>query len=170
MDKFVYLAGPMTGTTFVECMGWRYRTRDKLDESGITALIPGRGEEVSMRREEIISSYHEAPLVLETAESIRSRDYYDVANCNIVLVNMLGAKRVSIGTVMEIGWATALDKLVCLVMEKTGNPHDHPHITKSVDWWVDNLEDGITVVKNLLEPYVGLVWPISYNEEERRFI
>jgi hypothetical protein len=34
-----------------------------------------------------------------------TRDRFDATRCDVLLVNLLGAERVSIGTMMEVAWA-----------------------------------------------------------------
>ena len=36
----VYLAGPITGLTYEECVGWRERAKEELAKAGITAYSP----------------------------------------------------------------------------------------------------------------------------------
>ena len=65
---------------------------------------------------------------------------------------MLGATRVSIGTVMEIAWGAAFHKPVVLVMEPQGNIHEHSMLKEACVYHVDSLEDGVFVTRALLLP------------------
>jgi nucleoside 2-deoxyribosyltransferase len=67
-----------------------------------------------------------------------------------VLVNLLGAKTVSVGTVWELGVAYTLRKPVVLVMERD-NPHNHPmsRITAG-GRIVADLDEAITLLTCLI--------------------
>lgn len=67
-------------------------------------------------------------------------------------MNLLGAKRVSIGTTVELGWADAWRKPLILVMEKSGNIHGHIFYQGIPTYRVDNLDSGIACAKYLLLP------------------
>ena len=66
-----------------------------------------------------------------------------------MFVNFLGALEVSIGTVMEISWATLLRKPVVIVAEPN-NIHLHPMVRESTAFIVPTLEDGIEVTVEVL--------------------
>jgi hypothetical protein len=83
---------------------------------------------------------------------------------DVLLVNLLGAERVSIGTVMEIAWADAVRVPVVLVMEPSaeentglvpskGNVHEHAMIRECVGFRVQTLDEGLNVVKAILGVY-----------------
>jgi hypothetical protein len=42
-------------------------------------------------------------------KGLTTRDRWDAMRCDVLLVNLLGATKVSIGTVLEFGWADAMD-------------------------------------------------------------
>ena len=109
----VYLAGPISGTSYGESTDWRESIAEKIYPH--TALSPMRGKSYLSSEAAIADSY-DTPL--SCAKGIITRDRWDVERCDIVLVNLLGASRVSIGTMMEIAWADAYRKPVVLVMEE----------------------------------------------------
>jgi nucleoside 2-deoxyribosyltransferase len=71
-------------------------------------------------------------------------------NCDIMLANLLGAKKVSIGTIGEFFWADAYRKPVIAVMEKEGNPHEHAMIRELTGFRVETLEEGLAVAGAVL--------------------
>lgn len=147
----VYLAGPITGLNFDECTDWREDVKAAMP-SHIDTLSPLRGKqylkERSNRDGRIMDSYEEYPL--SSSRGINTRDHWDVMRSSAVLVNMLGAAKASLGTVMEIAWAFAYRVPLVLVMEKEGNIHDHSMIRESTGFRVDTLEKGIEVIVALL--------------------
>jgi nucleoside 2-deoxyribosyltransferase len=74
-------------------------------------------------------------------------------NCSLVFINLLGTKKVSIGTVMEIAWADANRIPIVLVMEKEGNLHDHAMINECVGFRVSTIREGIEIAKAILGDY-----------------
>jgi nucleoside 2-deoxyribosyltransferase len=80
------------------------------------------------------------------------RDRYDLARCDLVLANLLGARTVSIGSVGEIFWADAMRKPVVLVREPHFNVHDHALINAIACCVVDNLDAAVAKINLLLLP------------------
>lgn len=154
----VYLAGPISGLTYGQCTDWREKVKDTVDP-GIVGLSPMRGkqylEERSSKDGMITGSYEEWPL--SSSRGINTRDHWDVSRCDVVFVNLLGATTVSIGTVMEIAWAHAYRKPVVLVMEESGNPHEHCMIRECVGFRVKTLEEGIDVLNALNHDDVSIL-------------
>lgn len=147
----VYLAGPIRGTDYKECTDWREYAKEKLTEAGITGISPMRGKEFlkDERKIDFIMYQYQHPLTIP--KGIVSRDRFDVMRCDILLINLLGAKEVSIGTMIEIGWADILRKPVVLVMEQN-NPHRHPMITELPGFIVDNLDEAIQLITEIIKP------------------
>src|SRR4051812_12682585 len=103
----VYLAGPITGLSFDNAVNWREEFIAKLP-SEIVGLSPLRGKDYLEGEPSIAACYENAGLVLSCERGITTRDYNDVKRSDVIVVNLLGAQKVSIGTVMEIAWAKAL--------------------------------------------------------------
>jgi nucleoside 2-deoxyribosyltransferase len=80
-----------------------------------------------------------------------TRDHWDVSRCDAVLVVLSGATRVSIGTVMELGWAYAYRKPVVAVMEEEGNPHEHGMVREALSYRVTTLDEAIDLLNILKE-------------------
>ncbi len=146
----VYLAGPITGVSFDDSTDWREYVIKAMPRE-IIALSPLRGKTYLAEEKSIAADYVDIPLSCQ--RGITARDYNDVKRCDLLLVNLLGAKKVSIGTVMEIAWAKAFGIPIVLIMEKNSlNIHDHPMIKESADFWVEKIDDGIHLAKVILLP------------------
>ena len=74
-----------------------------------------------------------------SAVSNATRDRFDATRCDLLFVNLLGAKETSIGTVMEIAWADLLRKPIVLAIEPEGNIHDHGMIKEAIGFRVPSL-------------------------------
>lgn len=150
MQKSVYLAGPITGQSFTDATDWRDQAMQVFESAGVQAFSPLRAKTYLQQEHSIGDCYNDT--VMSSQRGIFARDSYDCMNCDLVFVNLLGAERVSIGTVMEIAWAWAFRKPVVLVMEPTENLHDHAMIREACPLTTHTLEDGYHLAKSLLLP------------------
>ncbi len=150
----VYLAGGISGLSYEECVAWRQYAADHLSWYGIEALSPMRNKESLKDKGSVI--FHDYPKeILSNQRAIMTRDRNDVINCDALLVNLLGSKTVSIGTMMELGLADLLRKPVIAVIEATGNPHDHPMVRESFGFRTESLDAGLATVVSVLCPIKG---------------
>lgn len=169
----VYLSGPIAGLTYQEARyGWRKEVADRL-APGIAALSPMRHEGHLAEVRGPLEAADQLDHFFSGSRIIVEKDRLDIERCDIMLVNLLGAKRVSLGTVAEIGMAYALGKKVVLVIEDEGtvqvgthrtgtrdewedvpvygrNIHDHPFVTIPAALRLNNLDDAIHAINSLL--------------------
>lgn len=148
----IYLAGPITGLSYHGCTDWRGHAKQELEAAGIKALSPMRGKEYLSHLETISGTGEEyAHLgVLSNSRGIMTRDRFDATRCDVLLVNLLGAKAVSIGTVMEIAWADlSRIPIVCAIEEK-GNPHEHMMVAEALGYRVPSLDEALHICKAIL--------------------
>lgn len=148
--KRVYLAGPITGCSFEGANDWRVEVSKRL-ASGIEAYSPIRGKTFLEGMTEIGHEYPEH--LMSSGRAITVRDRNDTFTADALLVNLLGATRVSVGTMIELGWADRGRTPIVLAME-ADNPHQHPMVKDVAGWIVPTLEDAIKVVNLLLTPGV----------------
>lgn len=146
--KTIYLAGPITGCSFEGCTDWRNDVINRLKPFGIKGLSPMRAKDYLAKEKNITGSYEDK--VMSCARGIMTRDRFDSRRCDVILVNFLGAKKVSIGTVMEVAWTDLIRTPIICVMEKEGNPHDHPMITEAVGFRVETLDEAVDVALKIL--------------------
>lgn len=150
----VYLAGPIKGLTYNDATEWRERAKSELAAAGIQAFSPMRAKDY-LRHEtdaggtRLADAYAAYPL--STMKAIVTRDRMDCQGCSAVIMYLRGAKQVSIGSVIEIGWADAARVPIVLVMEKDGsNPHEHGMVREMCGFHVETLDEALGVVKALL--------------------
>ncbi|HYD07505.1 MAG TPA: nucleoside 2-deoxyribosyltransferase [Reyranella sp.] len=148
--KKVYLAGPITGLDYKGATDWRDEAITKLQP--IAGMSPMRGKDylrnlASMphKSDELAAIGH----VLSSSRGIMTRDRYDCTTCDVLLVNFLGAQRVSIGTVMEVAWADANRIPIVCAMEK-GNVHEHGMVDEAIGFRVDTLDEAIRICRIIL--------------------
>ena len=149
MKEFMlYCAGPITGVSYGESTNWREYVASKLPPH-IKAVSPMRGKKYLTDEKNIKDSYKEHPLSCQ--KGITCRDRMDVMRCDMILVNFLGATKVSIGSVMEIAWADAWRKPIIVVMEKE-NVHSHAILREVSGFIVHNLDEAIIIAIAVLSP------------------
>ncbi len=147
--KSVYLAGPITGLSYNGCTDWRKSAIEELAKFGIRGVSPLRGKESYLASEKIIQDHYDG-WVMSTPKGLTTRDRFDVTSCDIMLANFLGAQKVSIGTIIEYGWADAARKPIITVMEKQGNIHEHSMLREVTGYRVESLEEGLLVAIKIL--------------------
>jgi nucleoside 2-deoxyribosyltransferase len=151
MTPTVYLAGPITGLSYDEGQDWRADACAHLARYGVLGLSPLRAKEYLRALPNLSGTGEEYAHmgVLSTPRGVMTRDRYDATRCDVLLVNLLGATRVSIGTVMEIAWADLKRTPIVAVMEP-GNPHEHMMISEAIGFRVGTLDEALRVVVAVL--------------------
>lgn len=153
MSTLVFLSGPISGLSYDGASDWREYVRKRLPEPlvGFSAL---RGKPHLEGSQRIQTTYDDHPLT--TARATTARDFNDVARCDLLFVNVLGAAEVSRGTLIEIGWAFAMRRPILIVMESSGNPHDYFMVRESASFEVTDLDEAIELVPHILLPAGGV--------------
>jgi nucleoside 2-deoxyribosyltransferase len=154
--KQVYLAGPITGLTFEGCTDWRDYAIASLADNAIKGLSPMRAKEFlkhlgplpALKNSKEDYEYAQYGC-LASSRGIMTRDRFDATRCDVLLVNLLGAERVSIGTVMEIAWADLRRTPIVAVMEE-GNVHEHGMINEAIGFRVTTLDEALNIIKSIL--------------------
>ena len=153
MKPRVYLAGGIAGLAGIEAGNWRHYAASRLLDFGIEALNPMRAKGRLETQSRISTDFHDYAHLGEffTSRGIMTRDFNDVRRCDALLVNLLGAEKPSLGTIMELAWAYAFQKPAVVAIEENGNPHDgHPMIHEAIPFRVATLDEAITSVAIIL--------------------
>lgn len=148
----IYLAGPISGLTYDGAVDWRNTVKETLDDASkgqIQCLSPMRHKDYLLNESKIKDDYEQ---ILSSQRGITARDRFDATRCDLLFVNFLGAKKVSIGTVLEIAWADSQRIPIILVMEDENNPHEHSMVRELCPFRVNNLEEGIEIAYKILMP------------------
>lgn len=90
--------------------------------------------------------------ILSCPRGIMTRDYNDCTRADVVIINLWGAKHVSIGTVMEMAWAWDRRIPIIAIMEKEGNPHEHSMLGETIGYRVESLNEAANIASLLLLP------------------
>jgi len=146
----IYLAGPITGLTWDEATIWRKQVSSELAQFGIECFSPLRFKNFLSHLDKQLPIQNSYPdFGLSTPRGITTRDRWDATRCDVMFVNFLGAKKVSIGTVMEIAWAD-LKRIPVIVIMEPDNIHHHAMIHESIGFVVETIDEAVETVKALL--------------------
>lgn len=149
--KTIYLSGPISGLHYDEAArGWRQEAGRIFREAGAvvldpTALETEHGEGVP------IDPLGKTDSVMLNWKSITTKDRFYIQQSDLVLLNLLGSSRVSIGSMIELGWADLLRKPVILIMEPENNLHDHAMVREMIGFHAHTLNQGIVLTLTLLQ-------------------
>jgi nucleoside 2-deoxyribosyltransferase len=151
--KSVYLAGPISGLNYVGATEWRLRAKALFKEFGggdIDVFDPMRAKEYLAHVHDLGWDHGELN-TMSTPRGITTRDRFDCMRADVLLMNLGDSKKVSIGTMIEAGWADAAKVPVCLLMEP-GNCHDHGMLTEIAGWRPTSLEEAVMLCTRFLLP------------------
>lgn len=152
----VYLAGPITGLTYDDGQDWREYAKTWLDAEGIDGFSPLRAKQ-HLREIGVLDnagttdSAYIGLNALSEPKGIMTRDRFDCTNRDLVLVNFVGAERVSVGTCIELGWADGARVPVVIAMEDD-NVHRHAMVNEAAGFIVPTLEEALVIAKAVLLP------------------
>ena len=148
----VYLAGPITGTSYKNSNNWRDYAVKELAKYGLKGISPMRFKNYLSDEESIKDNYdkEKEKSLLSGSRGITVRDRFDTFRCDVFLANLLGAEKISIGTMIEYGWADSNKKPIITIIEKEGNPHDHSMIRELTGFRVENLDEGLYIARATL--------------------
>jgi nucleoside 2-deoxyribosyltransferase len=148
--KRIYLCGPITGLSYEGATEERNRIRDIFKEHGVEALTPMRGKLFQLEGRDATIAQKGYEETLLTDRAIVYRDRNDVKTSDCILADLRGATRVSIGSMVEYGWADAFRIPIITVMEKSGNLHDHGFVHQLSTYVVTDMEEAIDLSLILL--------------------
>lgn len=151
MNKLVYLCGPITGCTPDGASSWREYVSEELRAIDLTPLDPMRFERYHSEGP-VFAAHGSGKHPLVTNRGIVARDRFDTLRAGMVFCNLLGAKIVSIGSMIEVGWCDAMGIQLLVVMEPNGNVHDHGMVTEIASYIVPTLDEGIRICDAVLNP------------------
>lgn len=149
--KRVYLAGPISGLSYGAACNWRDEATAYLGARGIEALSPMGGKEYLKDVSKFLDAVDYGTMgPLSGDRAITTRDRFFATTCDVLLVNLLGAEKVSIGTVLEIAWADAKRIPIVIAMEKKGNPHEHGMIRELAGFRAQTLDEALWITARVL--------------------
>ena len=146
----IYCCAAISGRPYDEVIKYYEQLRDDLIKYGMHPFIP------MVRKDHMNDPSLPAFGFNEPGSSdkaITNRDRWLVKNSNIVYANLLDAKRVSIGTCMELAWAYDCGKHIILSIEKTGNLHQHAFVLTAADVIYHTHEEAMLYIKEMADNF-----------------
>ena len=142
----VYLAGPMAGLTIDEADKWRREL--EVEQGHVFEFInPCRNKE-QLREHGAMTQFGYDDAFMCSDQAVFARDTHDVHNADALLINFAGAQRISVGTVFEMGVAWERRIPIVSVIEP-GNPYDHIFTRQASSVYVEDLTEGVMVLRSL---------------------
>jgi len=143
----IYLAGPITGQTG-EGVVSRYEEKIAiLSDFGYMVYQPMLGK-MNLRTEATFKSGGYDHLIAND-HAIFQRDHWMVSLVDVVLVDLSTSEdHISIGTMMELAWASHLGKHVILVMPND-NVHNHAFVRQAATIHFQTLDNAYDYLKEL---------------------
>ena len=151
--KSMYLCGPITGLSSEEARhGWRAEVAREL--MGVVECLSPMRHYDHLQAVVELSQFGNPQNVLTSPRGLTTRDRFDTMRSDLLFCNLLYAKRVSVGSMLELGWADAARIPILVVMEESGNLHDHAMVNELTGFRCSTLAEGVEVAKAILTPGV----------------
>lgn len=145
----VYLAGPISGSLHCEATDWRDGVAIELARRGVETVSPMRGKD-ALKSVGVIEGSYEGGDPFAKQAGIIARDRNDVRTCDVILVNLLPmGTRVSIGSIIELGWADAF-RIPIVLVRKPMCLSQHPMVNALVGFDVLSLTEGANCAATLV--------------------
>jgi nucleoside 2-deoxyribosyltransferase len=127
----IYLAGPISGKGYDEVVSL-YQDKSKMFEGwGYDVFCPMTGKAYLRNEIELKADGYGFPV--STNHAIFERDKWMVSQCDLIFVDLSNSgERVSIGTTMELAWASILGKHSVSIIPD-GNIHNHAFVLEASD-------------------------------------
>ena len=147
MNPIVYLAGPVMGLSWTDATNWRYIAAMQFAKHGVDTLSPLRDMPVPEDPTEYTLGGTMANTPLGTRSYVGLRSFVDVRRSDVILAECNTLRPVSLGTLLEIGAAYALNKPTVLWASQG---HSHPVLHTAAPLWAKSLEDAVKITLSLL--------------------
>lgn len=148
LKPLIYLAGPIGGCSYAGATCWRDEFTNMLQGYRVKCVNPMRGKETLIDEVSIDDIEYTTPLTC--AKGIYTRDRWDCLRCSLMVANLLDTKCISIGTIIEWGWANSKNTPIIMVMEEN-NIHNHVIVKGGPGFRVDTLREAVYLARDILD-------------------
>lgn len=132
----VYLAGPILGVD-PTAPDWRDEAQLVLELDSIKVVRP--------TAQKLYKELYQIPSPRQSGMVLTLRDHTMTTKSDVVLANFENSTIGSLGTAMELGWASEAGVPIVGVVP-SGNVHEHPMVLSVLAFRVHTLEEGLRVV------------------------
>ena len=147
MNK-IYLVHPISGLSADVVFEYYKDTEAKLTEMGYDVLTAMYGKSYLRCEKEFRASGYKMPCT--TNHAIYQRDHWMTEQADIIYANFLRAKQVSVGSMMELAWASHMRKHVIVTMQDD-NVHAHAFVYEAASIVYQTHEDAMNYLKMLIK-------------------
>jgi len=146
----IYLAGPISGKGYEEIVGLYEEKSSFLGMYGYEILCPMTGK-THLRNELNLKAYGLNDHPTSSNHAIFERDRWMISLCDIFLADLTNAgDRISIGTMMELAWASLYNKHSIVVMDRD-NIHYHAFVLEASDIVFSHLDPALAYLVELAQ-------------------
>jgi hypothetical protein len=143
----IYIGGKISGSTYEQCVNYFRDTMAKLTQIGYNVFSPMTAKEYLRTeykdRELPNAGYSGSVSPVSTNHAIFERDQWCVRNCDVFYLNLLSADdKASLGSTMELAWASILGKHTVVTMQKN-NVHRHAFVLEAADLIFETHEEAM---------------------------
>ena len=142
----IYCVHPISGLDATSVFNYYDRIQKTLESYGYIVFSPMYAKNELRTEIKFRESDYRNPTC--TNHAIFRRDSFMVNQSDVVFANFLSAKNVSVGSCMELAWASWLHKHTIVIMEKE-NPHRHAFILEAADIVFETEEEALIYLKTL---------------------
>lgn len=143
----IYIAGSISGKDVEEVKDYFSETTWKFRALGYETLCPMTGKGKLRTEAKYRAKDYRHPIA--TNKAIIGRDRWMVGQADIIYCNLHGATHVSIGSMMELAWASELHKHIVVVMEED-NIHQHAFVLQTADIIFSTPEEAEEYLEDLI--------------------
>jgi len=144
----IYAVHPISGRSADDVFNYYQRTQETLTNYGFNVFVPLYGKNNLRCEKEFKASDYRSPVSCNHA--IFNRDKWMVLQADIIYANFLGTPLVSIGSMMELAWASDHNKHIIVTMEED-NIHRHAFVLEAAHIVVTTEMDALDYLKKLVE-------------------
>jgi len=142
----IYCCHPITGSSADEVYEYYDDILNVMSSYGYEVLLPLYAKNYLRTETNFRAADYRHPV--STNHAIFNRDRWMVDQSDIVYANLMGSERVSIGTMMELAWASDKGKHVIVAMDKE-NVHRHAFVLEAADVIFDVEKDALEYLENM---------------------
>jgi nucleoside 2-deoxyribosyltransferase len=139
-----YLGGPISGLLYEDAIAWRRKVRRRLRDNGIDCLVPLQRERALRGTGQVIDPRGHPDTPGCSGAKVFWSDYAMLNKADVVLANLMGVRRASVGTVWELGYAFARGTPIYAAVQP-GGPHDHLFLNNSCVV-CDDLDEAVRAI------------------------
>lgn len=145
----IYLVHPISGLSYDEVVNY-YSEKVKFCKSlGLEVLCPMTGKNY-LRNELALRAHGYDKHPASTNHSIYTRDKWMVKSADLIYASFIGAKSASIGSTMELAWASDWDKHIIVAMEPE-NVHRHAFMLEAANVIFNTEKDADEYLEKLIK-------------------